>query len=71
MRRISDTVCEATVAVQISPTFWGWIFQFGKLMWITAPDNMIDEYKKRASVRGQDFTMEKTLSKTEEFFDNI
>lgn len=37
---------------------------------LTTP-GMIDEYKKRASVRGQDFTMEKTLSKTEEFFDNI
>ena len=45
MRRISDTVCEATVAVQISPTFWGWIFQFGKLMWITAPNAMINDYR--------------------------
>ena len=48
MRRISDSACEATVAVQISPTFWGWIFQFGKLMWITAPDAMINEYKNKA-----------------------
>ena len=50
MHRISDTVCEATVAVQISPTFWGWIFQFGKLMWITAPDVMIKEYRNKAAM---------------------
>ena len=50
MRRISDTSCEATVEVQISPTFWGWIFQFGKLMWIAAPDNMIEEYKNKAAM---------------------
>lgn len=50
MRRISDTACEATVAVQISPTFWGWIFQFGKLMWITAPDAMISEFRYKAAM---------------------
>lgn len=50
MHRINDHVCEATVAVQISPTFWGWIFQFGKLMWITSPETMIDEYKNKAAI---------------------
>lgn len=46
MHRISDTVCETTVAVQISPIFWGWIFQFGKLMRITDPENIVCDYDR-------------------------
>lgn len=37
----------ATVQVQISPTFWGWVFQFGNQMKIMSPDSVIDEYKSR------------------------
>lgn len=47
MLRISDTTCEATVEVQISPTFWGWIFQFGKQMRITSTNEMIVAYNKQ------------------------
>jgi len=50
MRRIDENFCEATVEVQISPTFWGWIFQFGKLMRIVASDTMIEEYKNKAAM---------------------
>ena len=42
--------CAATVMVQISPTFWGWIFQLGKFMWITAPDTMIEDFKNKAAL---------------------
>ena len=49
MRRLDENTCQATVKVQVSPTFWGWIFQFGNLMRITAPASMIKEYKVRAS----------------------
>lgn len=48
--RVDNQHCEATVHIQISPTFWGWLFQFGNLMKITAPDDMIEEYRSRASL---------------------
>ena len=44
---IGDEDCAATVMVQISPTFWGWIFQFGKLMRIISPDGIIEQYKEK------------------------
>lgn len=50
MIRLNKDSCVATVKVQVSPTFWGWIFQFGKQMQITSPDSMIEEYKNRAAM---------------------
>lgn len=47
MSRRSNRRCVATVDVQVSPVFWGWIFQFGNLMSITAPGAMIEEYKNK------------------------
>lgn len=44
MIRTHEHGCVATVKVQISPTFWGWLFQFGKQMRILSPANLIDEY---------------------------
>ncbi|MCD8099387.1 MAG: WYL domain-containing protein [Oscillospiraceae bacterium] len=37
----------ATVKVQISPTFWGWLFQFGKQMRVISPDEVVKEYTAR------------------------
>lgn len=34
----------ATVKVRISPTFWGWIFQFGEQMRILSPGTIIEQY---------------------------
>lgn len=45
--RIDDNTCSATVKVQISPTFWGWLFQFGKQMRITSPESVIEEYHSK------------------------
>ena len=45
MSRIDDTTCEATVTVQISPTFWGWVFQLRGELQITEPQELIDTYK--------------------------
>lgn len=50
MIRLAENTYEATVKVQISPTFWGWIFQFGKQMEITSPKEVIEEYKTRAAM---------------------
>ncbi len=46
MIRTHDHRCVATVKVQLSPTFWGWLFQFGKQMRILSPSNLNEEYKK-------------------------
>lgn len=50
MIRLNDTTCVATIKVQISPTFWGWIFQFGKQMQITSPNEVIEEYRNKAAL---------------------
>lgn len=46
MIRLNEYICVATVTVQISPTFWGWIFQFAGRMKIISPEQVIEEYKK-------------------------
>lgn len=45
MIRTHENTCVATVKVQISPTFWGWLFQFGKQMRILSPAGLVDEQK--------------------------
>ena len=47
MMRSSENECIATVRVQISPTFWGWLFQFGRQMKILSPKNALEEYEKQ------------------------
>lgn len=39
-----ENKCTTTVKVRISPTFWGWLFQFGQQMKIRAPDTVISQY---------------------------
>ena len=50
MKRVGKSTCETTVKVQVSPTFWGWIFQFGNLMSIVSPEAMTREYKNKAAM---------------------
>mgnify|MGYP000351531987 CR=1 FL=1 len=42
--------CIATVKVQISPVFWGWLFQFAGQMKVLSPDSVIADYKKHAAM---------------------
>ena len=49
MRRYHDDVIGAKVKVRISPTFWGWLFQFGGDMKIAAPNSLIEEYRRQAA----------------------
>ena len=49
MMTISDTKCIASVKVQISPTFWGWLFQFAGNMNLISPAYLLNAYKVRAS----------------------
>lgn len=43
IRRVKDD-CRATVKVQISPTFWGWMMQFPTKMKIYSPENLKQQY---------------------------
>lgn len=47
MKRIDENSIEATVSVQISPTFWGWLFQFEGKMNIIRPEKLKSEYKRK------------------------
>ena len=49
MQRINEDTCVADVKVQISPTFWGWLFQFGGRMTINSPETLKEEYKNQAT----------------------
>jgi hypothetical protein len=46
MMSVNDTTCAATVHVQISPPFFGWLAQFGNRMQVISPPNIIDQYKE-------------------------
>ncbi|MCR5487111.1 MAG: WYL domain-containing protein [Lachnospiraceae bacterium] len=47
--RTSPDKCVASVQLQVSPTFWGWIFQFGKKVKILSPEALAEEYKSKIS----------------------
>lgn len=47
---IGENECAATVTVQISPTFRGWLFQFAGQMRIISPDTVIEDYKLHAAM---------------------
>jgi hypothetical protein len=36
--------------VQISPVFWGWLFQFAGEMKVLSPETLVQEYKQRAKL---------------------
>lgn len=44
MKRLDDTTFIADVEVQVSPTFFGWLFQFGKKVKILAPASASKKY---------------------------
>lgn len=45
-----ENKCIATVKVRISPTFWGWLFQFGRKMRILSPESISETYKKQIAL---------------------
>lgn len=48
MMTTSDSKCIASIKVQVSPVFWGWLFQFAGQMDIISPSNLQHEYQTRA-----------------------
>jgi len=53
--RRNGNICRATVEVQISPTFWGWMMQFPTKMKIYEPEELKSEYQAwvRSSINGE------------------
>lgn len=45
--RTAPNRCVAPVQLQVSPTFWGWLFQFGKQMRILSPESLVNECRDR------------------------
>lgn len=48
MMLTAENKCIASVKVQISPVFWGWLFQFAGQMKVLSPDYLVSEYQNRA-----------------------
>lgn len=46
---VDETTCSATVHVQVSPTFFGWLAQFSNKMQIIFPEDVINKYKEHIS----------------------
>lgn len=49
MMKTTDRKCIASVKVQISPVFWGWLFQFAGQMKVISPDNIVAAYRDHAT----------------------
>lgn len=47
MMATSESKCIASVKVQISPVFWGWLFQFGNQMKILSPSPLVNMYAEK------------------------
>lgn len=41
--------CIVTVKVQISPVFWGWLFQFGRQIIVISPAEVSEEYRSQVN----------------------
>lgn len=59
MTTISETLCAATVHVQVSPTFFGWLAQFGNKIRIISPEDVDTLYKQHIrSIIRESYTSE-------------
>ena len=45
--RLDEKTCQCTVQVQVSPPFWGWLFQYDCRIRLTAPKELKEEYARR------------------------
>ena len=48
MIRVGEKKCVATVKVRVSPTFWGWLFQFAGEMRVLSPQWVMEGYRAQA-----------------------
>ena len=49
MMRVGEKKCVATVKVRVSPTFWGWLFQFAGEMRVLSPQWVMEGYRAQAA----------------------
>lgn len=47
VKRLTESRCSVSVCVQISPAFWGWLFQFGDKIRLAGPGYLLDAYRER------------------------
>lgn len=47
IERVRANLCRAQVEVQVSPTFWSWLFLFPEEIRIVEPEALVDEYEKQ------------------------
>ena len=52
MIRQDAHTCIATVQIQKSPTFWGWVFTFGREMKILAPEALVRDWQEQLEKLG-------------------
>lgn len=50
MQRVNEKTITATVNIQISPTFWGWLFQFAGKMKVITPNHVAAAFDQQVSV---------------------
>lgn len=46
VKAIGDDLLTTTVTVQVSPPFFGWVYQFGDKMRIVAPEGLEKRFKE-------------------------
>ena len=44
MLSVNDTTCAAALHIQIAPTFFGWLAQFGDKMKVLSPDSVKEQF---------------------------
>ena len=44
--QVDETTCTATVQVRVSPTFFGWLAQFGGRMKVISPESVIETFRE-------------------------
>ena len=50
MMRVNESRLVATIKVQISSVFWGWLFQFAGQMKIISPDGVTKQFQEHLSI---------------------
>ena len=50
MQVVNESECKADVSVQVSPTFFGWLAQFGGKMQIVKPKNLEKRYREHITL---------------------
>lgn len=51
IKAVDERTCEATVQVQVSPTFFGWLAQFGGKMRIISPVKIDNKYRAHVGLK--------------------